>query len=305
MTSFGAGVTRGRFREFTLIEREHSGVVETLNAGLGVARGELIVQLDGDATVETHGWLEHMVDFHGSDERIGIVTPLVTFDDDAGQIHAAGLNLVSEKGLHDRGTEPSEPVGERTVHTQVTRTTPESAGALANEPAEVDAALGVQMLYPRAVAEELGGYDTGFSPVWFDDLDLALRMRRIGLKVFFTPDVHVIHRMSLRGDRTHGGAHHLRKRVRRAVAPFIPTRLKAAYVRVEQRGTYHPPHELKRLRHHYDYWREKWGFDLVNPDLDEVLRRYGDTEICWAYDPARRAAGEEILAGRAGGVSSV
>src|SRR5436305_10071040 len=39
----------GRIAEFTLIEREHAGVVETLNAGLGIAGGDLVVQLDGDA----------------------------------------------------------------------------------------------------------------------------------------------------------------------------------------------------------------------------------------------------------------
>ncbi len=57
-----------RFRDFTLIERDHGGVVETLNAGLNAAGGDLVVQLDGDATVETPGWLERMVDFQQSDE---------------------------------------------------------------------------------------------------------------------------------------------------------------------------------------------------------------------------------------------
>jgi hypothetical protein len=41
----------GRFSTFVLIEREHAGVVETLNAGLEVATGELVVQLDADALV--------------------------------------------------------------------------------------------------------------------------------------------------------------------------------------------------------------------------------------------------------------
>lgn len=40
---------------------------------------------------------------------------------------------------------------------------------------------------------------------------------------------------------------------------------------------------------------EKWGFDLLNPDLDELQRRWGHTEVGWRSDPARRRAGEEIL----------
>ncbi|MEA2458549.1 MAG: hypothetical protein QOC95_1521, partial [Thermoleophilaceae bacterium] len=57
----------------------------------------------------------------------------------------------------------------------------------------------------------------------------------------------------------------------------------------------------------YAYWREKWGFDLMNPDMPQVLARYGDTEVCWRYDPARRSAGEGIAAAwdaRAADVSS-
>src|SRR5687767_1824237 len=48
----------GRLPELRLIEREHGGVTDALNAGLEAATGELVVQLDGDATIETPGWLE-------------------------------------------------------------------------------------------------------------------------------------------------------------------------------------------------------------------------------------------------------
>jgi glycosyltransferase involved in cell wall biosynthesis len=92
-----------RFPDFKLIEREHSGVVETLNAGLEAASGELVVQLDGDASVETPGWLERMVGFFVSDPRIGVVTAKVVFD--WGEIHACGINVIGPEGLHDGGSE--------------------------------------------------------------------------------------------------------------------------------------------------------------------------------------------------------
>src|SRR5215208_2475866 len=50
----------GRIRNFTLLEREHSGVAASLNAGLEASSGELVVSLDGDATVETAGWLDRI-----------------------------------------------------------------------------------------------------------------------------------------------------------------------------------------------------------------------------------------------------
>jgi len=181
-----------RFDNFTLLEREHSGVARSLNAGVEVASGDLLVQLDGDATVESPAWLERMVSFHQSDDRVGVVTPLVTFED--GRIHAAGINIVSEKGMHDRGTRPKEPAGQRTFHSIAERMTPKEAGSLVTEPAEVDSSLGVHMLFSREIYDELGGYDEGFSPVWFEDLDLALSSRRLGYKVFFVPGVHIVHR---------------------------------------------------------------------------------------------------------------
>jgi hypothetical protein len=153
------------------------------------------------------------------------------------------------------------------------------------------------MLYPRALAEELGGYDPGFSPVWFDDVDLSLSMRRLGLKVFFLSGVDFTHHVNLRNERQSPPERQgYVKKIRRTGKNVLPERLVDRMIRFERRDTDHPPHELKRLRHHYDYWREKWGFDLINPDLDEVLRRYGDTEVCWAYDAKRRQAGCEIIA---------
>ncbi len=281
------------FGAFTLIEREHGGAIEALNAGLSAASGELIVQLDGDATVETPGWLERMVEFQRSDGAIGVVNSLVTFD--SGRIQAAGVNVICAEGLHDRGSWPMEPTGERTLNTRVKRVRPEEAGALVTAPAEVDAAIGVCMLYPRAVAEAIGGYDRGFSPVWFDDVDLSLSARRLGLKVFCLPEVHFVHRMSMRNVRGRTTAVGLmRSRARRALGRVVSQPVKDLIVGAARLNRF-GPEQLSRLEHHYRYWREKWGFDLLNPDMDEIQRRYGSTEVCWAYDSDRRRVGEDIL----------
>jgi GT2 family glycosyltransferase len=291
----------GRFSDFTLIERDHEGVVAALNAGLAAAAGELVVQLDGDATVETAGWLGTMVDFYESDPKVGVVCPLVVFDH--GLVHAAGVNMICREGLHDRGARPAEPPGQRTFNTRVERVTREEAGRTVTEAAEVDASIGVCMMFSRAMAESVGGYDSGFSPLWFDDLDLSLSARLLGSKVFFLPDVEFVHRMAGRKVRTNAPgspAARVRKRARRTVASLFPESLRRTVRRIEWGNPRHPPHEVRRLHHHYAYWRDKWGFDLINPNLGQVLERYGDTEVCWAYDGARRAAGERITAAWAG-----
>jgi GT2 family glycosyltransferase len=260
----------GRFRSFTLIEAEQRGVQASLNAAAAAASGDLLVQMDGDATLETPGWLERMVEFQQSDPRVAVVTPAVVFD--SGRVHAYGVNIVGPDGLHDGGTEIAEPAGRRTLHQNVRRPRARRLPPPAH-PAEVDASIGCCMLFPRALHDELGGYDTGFAPVWFEDLDLSLAARRLGGKVFLLGDVEVVHRISLR-DEDPGALRRLARR--------LPQVAKDAVVAAGRLGRLRPD-QVALLRHHYAYWREKWGFDLLNPDMDDVLARYGDTEVCWRY----------------------
>jgi GT2 family glycosyltransferase len=280
----------GRFPELRLIERAHAGVVEALNAGLAAATGELVVQLDGDASMETPGWLGRMVDFFVSDKRIGVVTGKVVFD--WGEIHTCGVDMIGPEGFHDRGAAITEPVGRRAYHQRVVRST-EGDCATCDSTAEVDGGIGCCMMYRRDVALEIGGYDPGWGPVWFDDLDLTMCIRRHGLKVFYLPDVRVIHHVGRRiadepvGRRTW-------TTVRRRVGSTLPATVKRGIS--QGLNLDRPPRRSwARLQHHYAYWREKWGFDMLNPDMDAVLERWGATEVCWRYDAAMREAGERIV----------
>jgi GT2 family glycosyltransferase len=282
----------GRFPEFTLIEREHSGVMRSLNAALEAAGGELIAAVDGDATMETPGWLETMVDFHAADARVGTVTGAIEFDD--GRIQGYGLMLVCAEGLHGRGARPTEPTGRRTAHERTQNPRADEVEHLL-VPAEVDSAMGPCMLYARDLAIEIGGYDPGFSPMWFDDIDFSLSVRKLGLKNFFVP-VRVIHWLGARNPRGSLGAARRRGiQLRGAVGRFVPAGAKPRIWHAAGLDRI-PPERWERYLHHYEYWRHKWGWDFVNPDMDEVLRRWGETEICWAYSPAMRAAGDEVIA---------
>jgi glycosyltransferase involved in cell wall biosynthesis len=277
----------GRFAHFKLFERDHRGAVDALNAGLAAATGELVVQLDADASIETPGWLERMVDFFTFDEQIGVLTAKVVFD--WGEIHTCGVDLIGPTGFHDRGAVIAEPIGRRTYHQRVHRFR-ETECQECQVIAEVDGGIGCCMMYRRDVALKLGGYDPGYAPVWFDDLDLTLSIRRHGLKVFFIPDVRVVHHVGKRWrSETLGrrAAHALRWRA----AARLPARISHVL------NLDHPPGEhWDRLEHHYDFWRAKWGFDMLNPDMDDVLERWGATEVCWNFNPRMRSAGQRIIA---------
>ena len=286
----------GRFPAFTLLEREHAGVVAALNAGLEAATGEVVVQLDSDATVETEGWIERMLALLMADERVGVVTAKVVFD--YGMIQACGVNLVGPDGVHDRPTRITERPGHRRWHHRVRRfeegTRPEEDAV-----AEVDSGIGCCMMYRRADALAAGGYDMEFSPLWFDDLDLCVAIRRLGKKVFFTPDVRVVHRYGRRRRRAveaSGAVERVRERTWRMAAGVGGLLSPPARAAVSRRiGLDRPrPEHRARLGHHYAYWERKWGWHPLNPDMDAVVRRHGGTEICWALEPELAAAGREI-----------
>jgi GT2 family glycosyltransferase len=260
-------------------------VVESLNAGLAAAGGEVTVQLDADASVETPGWLERMVRALSTDERIGVVTGEVVID--TGKIQTCGVNVIGPEGFHDRPSLITERIGRRKWHFRVSRydegTRPEERSV-----AEVDSGIGCFMAYRRADALEAGGYDTGFSPLWFDDVDLCMSLRRLGKKAFFLPGLKVIHHYGISK-----GHDNLPRRAARRVRHLIPRSARVALVRGI--GLDRPRAGTRdRFDHHHAYWERKWGWHPLNPDMDLIKRRYGGTEICWASEPELTEAGREI-----------
>ena len=277
----------GALPELELIEREHSGVVDALNAGLEAATGELVVQLDGDASMETPGWLGRMVDFFVSDERIGVVTGKIVFD--WGEIHTCGVDMIAPEGFHDRGAAITEPVGRRTYHQRIERRREDDC-ATCDSIAEVDGGIGCCMMYRRDVALGIGGYDPGWAPVWFDDLDLTMCIRREGLKVFYLPDVRVVHHVGRRLE-DESSLKRDSVTVRRRIGAQLPPKRQAPHLVRRSTSTAPAGTSGSASQHHYAYWREKWGFDILNPDMDAVLERWGDTEVCWRYDPGDARGG--------------
>jgi len=56
-------------------------------------------------------------------------------------------------------------------------------------PAEVEQPAGACLLVRRESFEGCGGFDEGFFPLWFEDVDLCLRLRRQGGKILFWPEI--------------------------------------------------------------------------------------------------------------------
>jgi GT2 family glycosyltransferase len=287
----------GRIPGMRVLPNEGRGAIDALNTALNASTGEFCVQLDDDVTVETYGWVERMLDLMAVDEAVGIVTAKVVFD--SGHLQCCGVNVVSPAGWHERPLFPSEPIGRRRFLNRVRERPREGeAGEAERHVAEVDSGIGCCMMYRRDDALAVGGYDKNYSPVWFDDVDLCIAIRTLGRKAFYTPEVRAIHHFGARApDRPRARFRNVRAAAVRRTAGRLPGGVRASvelHYDVDLQGQY-TREQCARLRHHHVYWRSKWGWDALNPDMDAVRARWGGTEICWATDPERRMAGELIV----------
>jgi hypothetical protein len=52
--------------------------------------------------------------------------------------------------------------------------------------------IGACILIERRVLECLGGFDEGYK-IYFEDVDLCYRVKKLGFKVIYSPDFEVIH----------------------------------------------------------------------------------------------------------------
>jgi GT2 family glycosyltransferase len=62
-----------------------------------------------------------------------------------------------------------------------------------SETSEVDQPAGACLLVRRSTFESVGLFDEKFFPAWFEDVDLCLRLKQSGHKVFFVPEARFLH----------------------------------------------------------------------------------------------------------------
>ncbi len=143
---------------------------ELANAAAARAAGDYLLFLDADTEVVEPDWVERLL-LYAEMPGVGAVGPVLTRPD--GLVDAAGYAI----GLYDpaapamRGF-PAEGDGYYGSLSCAREVSAVSAGCL---------------LLPRSLFWELGGFEQAYSRQ-FHDLDLCMRIRRLGLSVVCTPD---------------------------------------------------------------------------------------------------------------------
>lgn len=147
------------------------GFVHSCNAGAAVARGRVIVLLNND-TLVTPGWLDRLVDSLEL-PSMGLAGACLTYPD--GRLQEAGGIVFSDAAgwNYGRGGNPSDP---RYRYRR-----------------SVDYCSGAAVALSRKLFTDIGGLDARYAPAYYEDTDLAMRVRDMGLRVVYEPEAVVVH----------------------------------------------------------------------------------------------------------------
>lgn len=150
---------------------ENQGFARACNDGARAARGDLLVFLNND-TLPRPGWLDALLTAAEAAPDVGAVGARLLYPD--GTIQHAGIGF----------TPDFEPFH---LHQGV----PADAPAV-TEDRDCEAVTGACLLVPRAVYDEIGGFDEGYR-MYFEDVDLCLRIRATGRRVRYAAGSVVVH----------------------------------------------------------------------------------------------------------------
>ncbi len=64
---------------------------------------------------------------------------------------------------------------------------------LRTEPFDVEQPAGAALMVRRKALDAVGGFDPAFAPAWFEDVDLAARLRKSGWRIRYVPSARAAH----------------------------------------------------------------------------------------------------------------
>jgi GT2 family glycosyltransferase len=159
---------------FALVRlNRNAGFGEANNIGVERANGEYIVFLNNDVKV-TSGWASSMLEVFSRSPCVGAVGPKLLFPD--GSLQEAGAYVLPDGGTVQLGKNAKEPPAPYADGIHVT-----------------DYCSAACLLMKKKDFLNLGGFDPIFDPAYFEDVDLAIRLRSVGLFSYYCGQAVAFH----------------------------------------------------------------------------------------------------------------
>lgn len=180
---------------FANVERNavNRGFAGNCNAGATRAKGDIFFFVNQDVVAVpewSQGW-DNALRVAFADPQVGIVGARLLFPD--GSIQSAG-------GLIDGGYAP--------IHRCLAYSNPRYCEV--NEPQQVSWVTGAALAIRRELFTQVGGFDTGYVGGYFEDVDICLKVRELGYKVWYEPRCTLIHKVGSTGGNPNFGRNALR-----------------------------------------------------------------------------------------------
>lgn len=154
-----------------ILNEQNRGFGPAVNQGAELARAEHLLLLNTDAFVHP-GWLDPLLQALTKPE-VAAAVPRYLHPD--GLLQEAGVLLAADGTVHVYGDHQDPSM------------------APYRFPRTIDYGSAVCMLMRAAVFTELGGFDDCYSPAYYEDADLCLRLAQRGLRVVYEPRSTVTH----------------------------------------------------------------------------------------------------------------
>lgn len=151
---------------------ENKGFIQSSNTGVKAAKGRYIVLLNND-TIVTRGWLDALMHTFRHFPDAGLVGAKLIYPD--GRLQEAGGVVWQDASAWNYGRydNPDKP------EYSYCRT--------------VDYCSGACLMIRRQDLIALGSFDEHYSPAYYEDTDLAFRVRKAGKKVYYQPGALIVH----------------------------------------------------------------------------------------------------------------
>jgi GT2 family glycosyltransferase len=150
----------------------NGGFIAACNDGAAMARGEHVIFLNND-TVPQPGWLDTLLRSFDEHADVGLVGAKLVYPD--GRLQEAGGVVFADGSAWNYGRN-EDPADCRFDYVR-----------------DVDYVSGAAIAIPRALFQQLGGFDVRYAPAYYEDTDLAFAVRAAGLRVLFQPRAVVVH----------------------------------------------------------------------------------------------------------------
>jgi O-antigen biosynthesis protein len=151
---------------------QNLGFIGACNAGAALARGEFLVFLNNDTAVQP-GWLDALLATFAQHADVGLAGSKLVYPD--GRLQEAGGIVFSDGSgwNYGRFDDPADP--------------------RYNFVREVDYCSGAAIAIRKPLFERFGGFDAHYAPAYYEDTDLAMKVRQAGLRVLYQPASVVVH----------------------------------------------------------------------------------------------------------------